>query len=79
MKVSELSAQNLQALTDVLNLLKQKTNEHKYLDVIKVLFEMKEEFKDDDEFHPVLVRLIDDTKNKWKKFNETKKQTSSNI
>jgi hypothetical protein len=66
MKVSQLSTRNRQELNDVLNLLQQKTDEHQYFDVIKVLFEMKDEFKDDEDFYPVLVTMIDQTKDMWK-------------
>lgn len=72
MKVSTLSKRNLQELSVILKMLEKKTNEHKYVDVLKVLFEMKKEFEGDDEFYPVILELISQTTEMFRDFMSKK-------
>ena len=79
MKVAELSTNNAEQLREVMELMEETVLVRKeYLKAITILFEMKDEFKEDEEFCVILWKQIEATKDVWKDDLEKKKRRASN-
>ena len=75
MKVAELSTNNAEQLREVMELMEETVLVRKeYLKAITILFEMKDEFKEDEEFCVLLWEQIISTTNLWKEDLERKKR-----